>query len=113
MPVFIFRKFGLKKPDLFIIPVMRCHAELFKIIAIFQFPATHQFSLQFKKSQVSNFPVMSLIEEIFELLAAAGMAELTQRLGLDLADALACDIELLADLFKRARTAVLDAEAEF
>ena len=55
MPVFIFRKFGLKKPDLFIIPVMRCHVELFKIIAIFQFPATHQFSLQFKKVRFQIF----------------------------------------------------------
>ena len=40
------------------------------------------------------------------------MAQLAQRLGLDLADAFARDVELLADLLERAGTAVLDAEAE-
>ena len=40
------------------------------------------------------------------------MAHLAQRLGLDLADALARDLELLADLFKRAAVAVGEAEAE-
>ena len=38
------------------------------------------------------------------------MAQLAQRLGLDLADAFARDVELLADLLERAGTAVLDAE---
>ena len=55
---------------------------------------------------------MGLVQEVLELLAAAGVAQLAQRLGLDLADALARDIELLADLFKCAGTAVLDTEAE-
>ena len=52
------------------------------------------------------------IQEIPQFLAAAGVAELAQGLGFDLADALARDVELLADLFERAGTAVLDAEAQ-
>ena len=58
------------------------------------------------------FAVIGLVQEILELLAAAGVAQLAQRLGLDLADALARDVELLADLFERTGTAVLNAEAE-
>ena len=55
---------------------------------------------------------MGLVQEVLELLAAAGVTELAQRLGFDLADALTRDVELLADLFERAGTAVLDAEAQ-
>ena len=40
------------------------------------------------------------------------MAQLAQRLGLDLADTLAGYVELLADLLEGAGTAVLDAEAQ-
>ena len=54
----------------------------------------------------------SSVQKILELLAAGGVAQLAQRLRLDLADALTGDIELLADLLKRAGTAVLDAEAQ-
>ncbi len=39
------------------------------------------------------------------------MTELAQRLGLDLADTLAGDMELAADLFEGAAAAVLEAEA--
>ena len=41
----------------------------------------------------------SVLEERPQLLAAARVTELAQRLRLDLADALACDVELLADSF--------------
>ena len=58
------------------------------------------------------FVVIGSVQEVLELLAAAGVTELAQRLGFDLADALARDVELLADLFERAGTAVLDAEAQ-
>ena len=52
------------------------------------------------------------IQEIAQLFAAAGVAELAQRLGFDLADTLTGDIELLADLLQRAGAAVLKAEAQ-
>ena len=50
------------------------------------------------------------VQEVAQLLAAAGVAQLAQGLGLDLADALTRDVELLADLLKRAGAAVDDAE---
>ena len=56
------------------------------------------------------FVVIGLVQEILELLAAAGVAQLAQRLGLDLADALARDVELLADLLERAGTAGRDRD---
>src|SRR5690606_41914811 len=40
------------------------------------------------------------VEEAAELLGARRVAQLAQRLGLDLADPLAGDVELLADLFE-------------
>jgi hypothetical protein len=40
------------------------------------------------------------------------MAQLPQGLGLDLANALAGDAELLADLFERPKTAILQAKSE-
>ena len=40
------------------------------------------------------------------------MAQLAQRLGLDLADTLTGDVELLADLLERAGMTVLDAEPQ-
>ena len=41
------------------------------------------------------------IQEIAQLFAAAGVAELAQGLGFDLADAFTGDVELLADLLDR------------
>jgi hypothetical protein len=52
-----------------------------------------------------------VIEEAAELARARGMLELAQRLGLDLADALAGHRELLADLFQRVIGVHADAEA--
>ena len=51
------------------------------------------------------------VEEAAQLLRAARMAQLAQRLGLDLADALAGDVELLADFFQRVVGVHVDAEA--
>src|SRR5690606_14192580 len=47
-----------------------------------------------------------------ELLAAVRVAQLGQRLGLDLADALAGDAELAPDLLERPGLTVLEAEAQ-
>src|SRR5579884_2440286 len=46
-------------------------------------------------------------------MTAAGVPQLAQRLGLDLADALARYREMLADLFQRMLAAVLQPEAHF
>src|ERR1051325_1774557 len=54
----------------------------------------------------------SRFEEAPELLGARGMAELAQRLGLDLPDALAGDREVLADLLQGVLAAVREAEAQ-
>src|SRR5688572_15494284 len=43
---------------------------------------------------------------------AARVAELAHRPGLDLADPLACEVEVLADLFECARLAAVESEAE-
>src|SRR5918992_1933368 len=53
-----------------------------------------------------------LFEVVAELLAAGGVAQLGEGLGLDLADALAGDPELAADLLEGAGVAVGEAEAE-
>src|SRR2546428_3797663 len=53
----------------------------------------------------------SIIQKAAQLPAPARMLELAQRLGLDLADALARDRELLADLFQRVVGIHADAEA--
>src|SRR6185369_12998790 len=51
------------------------------------------------------------VDEAAQLVAAAGVLELAQRLGFDLADALAGHVELLADFFQRVVRAHFDAEA--
>src|SRR5262245_30450922 len=57
-------------------------------------------------------PRRRLLEVILELAAAGRVAQLAQRLGLDLADPLAGDVELLADLLEGPGAPVLEAEAE-
>ncbi len=52
------------------------------------------------------------VEEAVQLADARRVAHLAERLGLDLADALAGHLELLADLFERAAVAVDEAEAQ-
>src|SRR5688500_4042996 len=52
-----------------------------------------------------------LVEEAPHLAAAARMLEVAERLGLDLADALAGDAELLADLLEGVVGVHADAEA--
>src|SRR5215204_179570 len=53
----------------------------------------------------------SLVEEAPQHPGSAGVLQLAQRLGLDLADALAGHRELLADLFQRVVGVHADAEA--
>src|SRR5687768_8022372 len=52
------------------------------------------------------------LEVIAQLLGPAAVAQLAQRLALDLADALARDVELAPDFFQRAAAAVLQPEAQ-
>src|SRR5215213_1870156 len=54
----------------------------------------------------------NLLEVVLELAAAGGVAELAERLGLDLADPFAGDVELLADFLEGPRAPVLEAEAQ-
>src|SRR3546814_7725402 len=51
------------------------------------------------------------VEERAQLFGAARVAQLAQRLRLDLANALAGDVELLADFFQRVVGVHVDAEA--
>ena len=53
----------------------------------------------------------SVVEERAQFARAARVLELAQRLGLDLANALACHRELLTDLFQRVVGIHADAEA--
>src|SRR5438552_2763924 len=53
-----------------------------------------------------------LFDEIFQALASRRMAQLAQRLGLDLADPLAGHPELPADLLQRPGTAVIEPESQ-
>src|SRR6266566_1376746 len=53
------------------------------------------------------------LQEGAQTLAAGGVAQLAQRLALDLADALAGDRERLADFLERVLATVADAEAHF
>src|SRR5919198_3659246 len=57
--------------------------------------------------------VPDAVHEGAQFAGARGMAQLTQRLGLDLTDAFASDGEGLADLFQRVLAAILQAEAHF
>src|SRR5439155_4776275 len=53
-----------------------------------------------------------LLQVVAQLLRAGWMAQLAERLGLDLADALTRDAEPLADLFQRALVAVDQPESQ-
>src|SRR4051794_27827101 len=52
-----------------------------------------------------------VFDERLEALGAGGVAQLAQGLGFDLADALAGDLEVLADLLERVIRLLADAEA--
>ena len=62
------------------------------------------------RESVDSTPQL-LLDEGLEPLAAARVPELAQRLGLDLADPLAGDREVLADLLERVVRGLADAEA--
>src|SRR5438874_2305454 len=53
-----------------------------------------------------------LLQVVLELAASGWVAQLAQRLGLDLADALTGDVEFLADLLERPGAAVFKPEPE-
>ena len=53
-----------------------------------------------------------LLQVIAQLLRTRRVAQLSQRLRLNLADALACDLELASDLFERPAAVVLKPEAQ-
>ena len=53
-----------------------------------------------------------LLQVVLQLARAGRVAQLPECLRLDLADPLAGDVELLADLLQRPRAAVLQPEAE-
>src|SRR5207253_2682457 len=57
------------------------------------------------------FRSRSALDERLETLAAARVAELAEGFGFDLADALAGDFEVLADLFEGVVGLLADAEA--
>ena len=54
-----------------------------------------------------------LRQEVAQFAAATWVAEFAQRLGLDLADALAGDVEGLPDLFQRVRASILAGRSAF
>jgi hypothetical protein len=56
-------------------------------------------------------PALVTSMKALELLGAARVPQLAQRLRLDLADALAGDLEVLAHLFERVVALLADAEA--
>ena len=59
------------------------------------------------------FPALHLLDafdEGLQLAAAAGVTQLAESLGFDLADALACDLEALADFFQGVLGAVFETE---
>src|SRR5208283_4686975 len=58
----------------------------------------------------SPLPLLALLEAL-EVARSAGLAQLAQRLGLDLPDTLAGDGELLADFLERVVGFLADAEA--
>src|SRR5947207_14753465 len=65
----------------------------------------------FLDRRIAKGRATSVVQEAAQLPRPARMLELAQRLGLDLADALAGHRELLADLFQRVVGVHADAEA--
>src|SRR5437764_11679056 len=65
----------------------------------------------FLDRRIAKGRATSVVQEAAQLPRPARMLELAQRLGLDLADALARHRELLADLFQRVVGVHADAEA--
>src|SRR6266508_243341 len=61
--------------------------------------------------RASLYHTLLALDEALEALRARRMPELPQRLRLDLADALARDLEVLADLLQRVVALLADAEA--
>ncbi len=53
------------------------------------------------------------LQKAVQLAQSCGMAHLAKRLGLNLADAFARDIKLLANLFQRAGVAVAQTKTQF
>ncbi len=62
------------------------------------------------RNYISRLHLLDAFDEGLQLAAAAGVAQLAQRLGFDLADALARDLEALAYFFQRVLGAVFEAE---
>src|SRR5579875_179251 len=77
-------------------------------------PATNKRARAACKSTDStrSFVTNLLVQVILQLAAAAWMAQLAQSFGLDLANALAGDVELFAHLFQRAAAPIIQAEAQ-
>src|SRR6202165_1639825 len=65
-----------------------------------------------RKKRPGRRPYSGLLQVVAELLRARRVAELAQRLGLDLADPLAGHAEPLADLFQRALVTVDQPEPQ-
>src|SRR5262249_18985053 len=63
------------------------------------------------RARARNLFVKAGVEERAQTVAAAGVAQLAQRLGLNLPDAFAGDREMLANFFERMLAAVLQTEA--
>src|SRR5690349_7914373 len=75
------------------------------------FAAGNAATVRKKRQDGDFFPINSVIhQEAAELLAAARMTQLAQRLRFDLTDALTRNVELLADFFQRVVRVHVDTE---
>ena len=52
------------------------------------------------------------IKESLEMSCSAGVAQLSERLRLDLTDSLSCNVEFLSDLLQRSASAIVKSEAQ-
>jgi uncharacterized membrane protein len=71
---------------------------------------TATIGLTVKETGRGDLTARSVLQKRAQAVAAAGMAQLAQSFGLDLADSLARDGEILAHLFQRVLAAVFQAE---